>query len=281
MARIAKYAFLSLFTILSSLNVYAEVNDSAIKTTWGYKGNIGPEYWAKLNPNFALCATGKTQSPVNIMKKFKFSTNFKLTVNYEPAPLIIMDDGPTSLQIGSVQTIINEGHGIQVNFHDEYAKKESIIFDSNTYLLKEIHFHSPSENQLHGRGFPLEIHFVHQGENGKLAVIGVFVDGGNPNPALQKIIDHLPKEPGKEFEIANEKINPLDLLPVKKNYYSFMGSLTTPPCSEGVQWILMDDVITASPAQILQLRQAANGANARTVQPLNYRAVTFSMEKIQ
>lgn len=270
----------SLILCLMSAITFAQVNDSSVKIKWAYKGNIGPERWAQLSPDFALCATGKLQSPVNIMRKVKIADH-KLAINYQPAPLIIIDDGTTPLTIGTKQTIIDDGHGIQINFHGDNAAKETIDYAGSTYHLVQFHFHSPSENELHGRAYPLEIHFVHQGDDGKLVVIGVFVQGGNANPVLQQIINNLPKDSGQEHEIANTNINPIDLLPMKKNYYSFMGSLTTPPCIEGVQWILMDDAITASPAQILQIRKAAGGANARPVQPLNHRTINFSMEKIQ
>lgn len=282
MARMAFYNFCTLCVMLVCFvgNSFAALNDSAIQTKWGYLGNIGPERWAQLSPAFALCASGKMQSPVNIMKKVKIGDH-KLIVHYEDAPLILIDDGSTTLNIDNNQTIIDDGHGIQVNFHPDTQLKETIELAGKTYKLIQFHFHSPSENQLHGRGSPLEIHFVHQSDDGKVAVIGVFVHAGEANPVLQTIINNLPKEERKEFLIADTRINPLNLMPVKKNYYGFMGSLTTPPCNEGIQWLLMDDAITASPAQIQQIRNAAGGANARPVQPLNQRAITFSMEKIQ
>jgi carbonic anhydrase len=257
---------------------YAEVNDSGIKIKWGYKGNIGPERWGQLDPRFALCAAGLAQSPVNITKKVTASPH-SLTLAYTPAPLDIINDGPTEVQIGDMKTIIYDGHGIEVNFPSLLSSlKETITFDGKTYRLVQFHIHTPSENEWHGQLFPLEIHFVHQGENGQLAVIAVFAKGGKANPELQKIIDNLPQDKAIEHEIAGQSINPIALMPAKKDYYSLMGSLTTPPCSEGVKWIVMTDPITISPAQIIKLKRAVGGANARPVQKLNKRVVNYSVQ---
>ena len=163
---------------------------------------------------------------------------------------------------------------MQLNFHTD--PRESISLNGKDYKLVQFHIHTPSEHLWHGQSFAMEIHFVHQGENGELAVIGVFVKGGAENSALQKIVNNLPERNGIEQTINGEQINPADLLPAKHDYYSYAGSLTTPPCSEGVQWIVLSEPITASPAQILKIRKAAKGANARPMQALNERELMFS-----
>ncbi|OGT61708.1 MAG: hypothetical protein A3E85_01935 [Gammaproteobacteria bacterium RIFCSPHIGHO2_12_FULL_45_12] len=253
------------------------VNDSAVKVKWGYKGDIVPERWGKLTPAFALCATGKMQSPIDITQKIQIVPH-GLSWQYQSAPMIIMDNGDTPLNLDGHQMIINEGHGVQLNFKDS-PPREMITFLGNPYRLVEFHFHSPSENRWHGQSFPMEMHFVHQGKAGKVAVIGVFVKAGEANPAIQQIVENLPKVEGRPFTIKGKRINPADLMPHGKAYYHFKGSLTTPPCSEGLQWVVMADAITASPAQIALLRKAMGGDNARAVQPLNHRQISFSAEE--
>jgi carbonic anhydrase len=189
-----------------------------------------------------------------------------------------MENGLTELNIGGNQAIINDGHTIQANFHAKPVL-ESIRYAGNTYQLLQLHFHSPSENELNGESAPLEIHFVHQGPDGKVVVVGVLVKGGSFNPTLQSIIDHLPQPDGKEYIVDNEMINPQDLFPLDHDYYSFIGSLTTPPCLQGLEWIVMAGTITASPGQIAIIRKAIGGSNARAVQPLNHRVIAYSMGK--
>src|SRR5579885_685780 len=252
---------------------YADVNESGIKTSWGYKGNNGPERWGQLAPAFIQCAKGKAQSPISIVKKVNKIPG-SLVINYQSSPVSIKYDGNTSLMIGSTQTIINDGHSMQINFSHGQAN-ENIKLNGVEYRLVQFHLHSPSENELRGQNFPLEIHFVHQGSDGKVAVIGVFVKGGAANPVLENMIKQFPNDKGVEHPVQGS-INPADLLPVKRDYYSFMGSLSTPPCTEGLQWIVMSDTITASQSQILLFRKAMGGSNARPVQPLNKRVINYS-----
>lgn len=255
-------------------NVFSAVDDSGIKVKWGYTGDIGPQEWGRLNPAFAACANGKTQSPINISKKSKTTFN-SLMIHYQSAPLRIIDDGNTELNIGNARIMTNEGHGIQVNF-PQNSLKEAIIFKEKEYRLLQFHIHTPSETTLNGHAFPMEIHFVHQRENGQVAVIAVLVKVGASNSVLQNLIDHFPADHGIEQIIKDDQINPLDLIPKKQDYYNFMGSLTTPPCTEGLQWIVMPNTITATAEQITAFKNAINEANARPVQPLNNRPVYFS-----
>jgi carbonic anhydrase len=257
--------------------VYAATNDIATKVTWGYKGNIGPERWAQLDPGFSLCVLGDHQSPINILKRVQATTH-ALQVHYRLAPLMITRDGTTDLMIGHQQTIVRDGQGIQVDFHQS-KQPMFIMLAGKQYDLVQLHFHSPSENQLQGQSFPLEVHFVHQGEQGTIVIIGVLVRGGEANPALEKIIAHLPSDRGQEHVVNGENMHPGVFLPTNRDYYDFVGSLTTPPCTEGIQWLVMANAITASPSQIARLRQAIGGANARPVKSLHQRAVSYAMEK--
>jgi len=173
--------------------------------------------------------------------------------------------------------VLNTGYGdfelrFDPNKPDEVQKaKETITYAGNEYELVQFHFHSPSETLWHQQSFPLEIHFVHQGKDGKAAILAVLIKGGNANPTLEQILNHLPKEQRKEIPVPGVGVDPSALLPADQRYYAFMGSLTSPPCSEGFQWIVMPSPITASPAQILRVRQETHGTNARPVQPLNNR----------
>ncbi|VVC76651.1 Carbonic anhydrase [Aquicella siphonis] len=252
----------------------ADMNDSSVKVKWGYIGNNGPVRWGQLNPAFALCSKGQSQSPINIDKKFK-KMDSDLEIHYQPAMMRIVDDGITQLLIKSTQTVINDGHGIQLNFPRNGAR-ETIRFGGVDYHLEQFHMHSPSENTLNGQAFPMEIHFVHQGDDGKVAVIGVFVKAGKANPVLQNLIDHFPSDEGIEHSLQGVQINPVDLLPERRAFFYFSGSLTTPPCTEGLQWIVMPEPITASSAQILLFRNAAGGENARPVQPRHKRKIFYS-----
>lgn len=276
------YFWLILMTaVFFSTALLAATNDSGIKTQWGYRGHTGPEFWGRLSPHFLLCGEGTSQSPINISKN-DIQTANTLSLHYEPAPLVIMDDGNTELTIGTTQTIFNDGHTIQINFSGKQQRhaNDFINFRGDTYQLVQFHFHSPSENQLNGDSAPLEMHFVHQGKKGKVLVIGVLIKGGGANPDLQDIIDHLPVADGKAHAIPGQTVSPSHLFPLDNDYYSFQGSLTTPPCTEGLQWVVMASTITASPAQIATIRKALGGTNARAVQPLNNRVIAYSPGKI-
>jgi len=272
----ASVASLILLSCLFGVAAEAAVNDAGVKVPWSYVGNTGPQHWGMLSPAFEICDTGKMQSPVNLGRK-KTRVPYDLKINYHNAPLDIGENIPTELTIGSNQTITNAGHAIQINFHDKKAK-ETITYAGNEYELVQFHFHSPSETLWHQQSFPLEIHFVHQGKDGKAAILAVLIKGGNANPTLEQILNHLPKEQRKEIPVPGVGVDPSALLPADQRYYAFMGSLTSPPCSEGFQWIVMPSPITASPAQILRVRQETHGTNARPVQPLNNRVFSYAVQ---
>jgi carbonic anhydrase len=276
-----KYILTStLYTLLISgsfvsLPAFAAPEAAGANVSWTYSGALGPQNWANLDPDFSLCSEGKTQSPINIPENVPNVTDL-LSIHYVPSPLVIMENGNTALMLGDVPTVFNDGHSIQVNFNNA---KETINFDGTHYQLLQFHFHTPSETTINGKAFAGEIHFVHQGPNGSAAVLAVLIKPGKANPALQEILDHLPAQTGKASIAAGQNINPAALLPVSQNYYHFMGSLTTPPCTEGLQWFVLTQPITASPAQIRALTTAIGGPNARPTQPLNQRALTASVDQ--
>ena len=269
---------IAIFFIIGMNAAFAQaINDAGVKIKWGYKGNIVPVRWAQLDPQFSLCATGKAQSPINITKKTTKATN-KLSFHYTASPLHLVTDGKTDLTLGQNHVEILDGHSVQLNFPTQSAKN-TVNFNDVAYRLLQLHFHTPSETEWNNQVFPLEIQFVHQGDNGKVLILAVLVKGGAENAGLKKIIEHLHSEKSKIDILPSSKINPMDLLPAKHNrYYSYAGSLTAPPCTEGVQWVVMADTITATPAQILILRAAMGGANARPVQPLHKRVILYTTE---
>lgn len=219
---------------------------------WGYQGEDGAENWGKLHPDFALCATGKNQSPIDITNTLDADTP-TITVNY----------------VANGNEVLHNGHTIQVNF----AAGSSITLRGNTYQLKQFHFHTPSENLIDGKSYPLEGHLVHADDKGNLAVIGVMFNVGEVNPVLTAAWQNMPNKADTKNTIATP-VNALGLLPNNQDYYRFNGSLTTPPCSEGVTWIVMKDAMTASQAQINQFVGAmGHTANNRPVQPVNARPV--------
>ncbi len=251
---------------LSTLTVYA---DNKTDVVWNYTGTTGPSYWGQLDKQFATCATGKTQSPINIVQPYR-PAPFSLELKYQIAPMIIVNDGETALMINRDKTIVRD-HAVQLNFTD--IMHETILFNGKAFHLREFHFHTPAETAFNGLIQPMEIHFVHQSEDNQVAVLAVFVKTGAANPALQDIIAHIPADKGVAHEIDNGTVNPMKLMPNMKNYYYYAGSLTTPPCTEGLHWLVIPDSITASAEQIDAFKKAVGGNNARPLQPANQRTI--------
>lgn len=225
---------------------------------WSYKGTTGPMHWGSLDPAFNLCATGKQQSPININSKKIPVSSASFALHTQPATYSVMADG----------------RSVQLKVSPDQQNTETLKLDGQSWYLQEFRFHTPSETQRLGASAPGEIHFTYQGSDGKLAVVAVFVKVGAANSVLQSIISNLPKEEGKEAAMR-EPLDISNLLSTKGGAYQFVGSLTTPPCTEGVTWLVMVDAMTASSEQIVKLRKAAHGANARPVQPLNKRQIVI------
>lgn len=220
-------------------------------STWGYEGAQGPEHWGNLCPEFAPCKDGKCQAPIDITG----------TVKAEPGN-IVFDYRPTPLKV------IDNGHSIQVN----YGEGSFFRAGGKVFKLLQFHFHSPSENTVNGKTFDMEMHLVHQSSQGELAVVGVFYNIGKQHPTMQTIWDNIPAETGREKTIPSIKVNAVDLLPANGSYFYFDGSLTTPPCTEGVRWYVLKNAPDVSKAQVEKFL-AVIGANARPVHPLYGRTV--------
>lgn len=215
---------------------------------WDYTDPAG---WGALGENaeYALCASGQAQSPIDISGAQELSLS-DIEFNYAPSAL----------------NIFNNGHTIEV----EYAEGSSITYNEIEYNLKQFHFHTPSEHQVNGETFGMELHFVHKDANGALAVVGVLLrETDVDNPAFADIFARLPAEKG-EPEPTELTINAADLLPVERLFTTYVGSLTTPPCSQGVRWLVLSEPVALSSAQI-DAFAAIFALNARPVQDLNTR----------
>jgi carbonic anhydrase len=227
---------------------------------WDYGTERGPASWGKLDAEYAKCGDGASQSPID------FSTTATAA-----APDVTMSYSPQELRIVHHEhkaDLVNTGHSIQVNF----PGADTLVIGGTAYTLVQFHFHSPSEHTVNGKHYPLEMHFVHKSADNKLAVVGVFVEEGQRHPVFDPVLKNLPKEKGKEVHFENVSVNVDDLLPRNRSTYRYEGSLTTPPCSEGVSWIVFTTPVEFSPEQIGAFRGVLNGNN-RPTQPLNARQV--------
>ncbi|QOP45939.1 carbonic anhydrase [Sulfurimonas paralvinellae] len=222
---------------------------------WGYTGHEDPTHWGDLNPKYAECKLGGSQSPININKDIIVETKGLAPIDFH--------------YTSGAAEVINNGHSVQVNI-----KPGSFIkVDGKEFELKQFHFHTPSENQIDGKNFPLEAHFVHQAKDGSLAVVAVMFENGKENEIINKIWKKMPHEAGKKVAcgLSAEMIN--ELLPKEKAYYRFDGSLTTPPCSEGVRWFVLKDYSEVSKDEVNEFLHTLHHPNNRPVQPVNARKV--------
>ncbi len=209
--------------------------------------------WALLDPAYKTCGASKKQSPINIQATTPLPTGPNFSYNYLP----------------SHGKISNNGHTIIVNL----AKGNQLLVNGNEYELLQFHFHTPSENRINNRAFPMEMHMVHKNRQGQLAVVAVMIQAGPPNPLLDRL--PLPAQKGQSTNSQGNNLNPVLLLPYDRNTFTFSGSLTTPPCSENVGWIVMKTPITVTP-QTLARFQKVLGKNNRPVQPANGRTIFSS-----
>lgn len=209
---------------------------------WSYAGEGGPEQWAKLKPEFDLCDRGSRQSPIDIRDG--------IAVELEPIRF--------DYRAGGFH-VIDNGHTVQVNV----APGNSIAITGRRYDLVQFHFHRPSEERIDGRQFDMSVHLVHKDPAGRLAVVALLLDRGSAHPGVQQVWNNLPLE--KQMPVPGHgELDPAGLLPQDQGYFTYMGSLTTPPCSEGVLWLVMQQPVQVSTQQV--------GIFAR-LYPLNARPV--------
>ncbi|MDO8250821.1 MAG: carbonic anhydrase family protein [Rhodoferax sp.] len=220
---------------------------------WSYAGENGPQAWGKLRPDFNICALGKRQSPINIEESGTLQGPAEpLRFNYQP----------------SSGSVVNNGHTIQVDLFGD----NSLTVRDSTYKLVQFHFHHPSEEQVNYRGFAMVAHLVHKNAEGQLAVVAVLLDPGVANALVNKVWTYMPLDAGDRVRMPTGLIDMNELLPKDQRYYQFMGSLTTPPCTEGVLWLVLKQPTPVSREQIKLFSQLFP-LNARPVQAVNGRPI--------
>lgn len=229
----------------------AHAESSHEKGHWSYHGDSGPEFWATLDPAFAACATGKQQSPINIETAFVQALD-RPQIHYQPSKLSIQNNGHT------LQHTVDAGSFLELG--------------PDRYELLQFHFHAPSEEAIGGKRFAMDAHLVHKSESGQLAVLTVlFEQGKKDHPLFDTLWKSLPTT--NETRIFEKQMfSPAQILPTDLAYWTFMGSLTTPPCSEGVRWLVLKTPVQLSKKQLDRFRRLYP-MNARPIQPVNQRAV--------
>ncbi len=222
---------------------HAEAAGHGGELHWSYEGEGGPEHWGELKPEYRLCASGKRQSPIDIRDGIRVDLE-KIQFDYQPSGFAVLDNG----------------HTIQVNM----APGNSLQVMGRRFELLQFHFHKPSEERVNGRQYDMVAHLVHKDPDGRLAVVAVLLERGRDQPLVQTVWNNLPLEKGEALT-APGQMDLNQLLPEDRAYYTYMGSLTTPPCSEGVLWMVMRQPVQVSASQ-LNIFAKLYPMNARPVQ---------------
>lgn len=221
----------------------------SLQPSWSYGGATGPEHWGALDPAYSACALGRAQSPVEISEQ---ATGTPVPIQFEYRP--------------TAGEAINNGHSIQVNM----PSGNRITQGERTYELVQFHFHAAAEHHIDAHVSPMELHLVHRSDDGSLAVVGVLIERGDQNAALEPLFARLPAVEGRTAAVP-----PIDieaLLPADRRHAEYMGSLTTPPCTEGVRWNVLRTPIQLSPEQIEAYLRLYDHT-ARPLEPLNGRRI--------
>jgi carbonic anhydrase len=251
----------TIFTVLA-LSVVAALSlpsgsRAQWKTPWSYEGPKGPDHWGDLDPDYAACKAGKEQSPIDIRSANKVDLP-AIRFEYKSGPLRIINNGYTAVRVN-----YPPGNG---NF---------LIVGDKRYELTQFHFHRPSEEFIQGKPYDMVIHLMHAAGDGKVAAVAVFLNSGSANATIQRLWEHMPRTAGKETRIAGVAVNPAGLLPHDTGYYTYMGSQTAPPCSEGVTWFVLKTPIDISADEISAFAKLYPH-DVRPPQPLNGRVVQES-----
>lgn len=226
---------------------------------WTYAGDTGPTHWGDLSSEWATCKTGTSQSPIDLETK---------------AAAVDAKLGPIAFKYGKLPlSILNNGHTVQVPNDKDY----SITVSGETYKLAQFHLHTPSEHLVNGKPADLELHLVHKSDKGAFTVVGILFKKGKENKALAPVFANAPAEVTTEAKpVDKAELDLTKILPSKHSFYSYSGSLTTPPCSEGVNWVVLETVAEVSEAQIAKFREVTHGDTTRPAQPLGSRKVARS-----
>lgn len=231
---------------LATVSMFAAATVAAQSLDWRYTDADQPENWSAANPAYAACDAGMMQSPIDLSDANALG-EIEIAAAY----------GPTAgtLRLGQHKVQVDAGQG------------QGMISGDRLFNLIQVHFHTPSEHAIDGERYPLVAHFVHATDDGTLGVLGVMFEEGEANPGLQQIIDAVP-----QGNNASVTVDMAAMVPDELEVYRYMGSLTTPPCSENVNWHVVDDVLEASPAQIAAM-EGALSFSARSLQPANNRLI--------
>ncbi len=227
------------------------------KTAWSYEGARGPEHWGDLDPDYAACKNGKEQSPIDIQSAEKAELP-AIRFEYKSGPLKIINNGYTAVRVNYAK-----GNG---NF---------LIVGDVRYELTQFHFHHPSEEYIHGKPYDMGIHLMHVAGDGKVAGVVVLLKAGKSNATVEQLWKYMPQAAGQEQEIPGEEVNPAGLLPRDHAYYTYMGSQTAPPCTEGVAWYVLKTPMEISTEEINEFAKLYPH-DVRPVQGLNGRVVKES-----
>ena len=239
--RNAKHERLSVAVLLGSILIAFSVSASE----FGYYGDIGPDFWRDLDPAWETCENGTQQSPVDLWQQRVYP---RLVTRY--------DDQTTG-------EIFNNGHTIEVEITEG---NNTLTLDGTEYALAQFHFHTASEHRVEGRGYDMELHLVHTSAGGQIAVIGVFLKRGDATGALEPIFTNLPDIGELNVKVAlGFDFDPQQFLPSSGKHYRYSGSLTTPPCTEGVKWVVMKEPVTILDEDLAQFA-ARISFNARYTQ---------------
>ncbi len=225
---------------------------------WSYEGEGGPAHWAQLKPDYASCGRGQRQSPIAIEDSETLQG---------PAEAIAFNYAPSS------GTVTNTGHSIEVQLSGD----NSLSVRGQTYQLVQFHFHHPAEERINSRVYPMVAHLVHRHATGQLAVLAVLLEEGEANPLIQKVWTHMPLDVKDSVPLPAGLIHVAEILPRDQRYYQYIGSLTTPPCTEGVLWLILKQPVSISREQ-LRLFGQLYADNARPVQPRNGRPVRDAVQ---
>lgn len=230
--------------------LHGHVSANTAPLQWQYDGDQGPSHWGALAPTTAFCEKGIHQSPINIQTASHLHGHDGLLVHYSAIR----------------GYVVTSPHTVEVDFQTG----GTLEILGRSYALKEFHFHEPSEHQLNGRAYPMEAHLVHRDETGHLVVVAVLMDLGTESASMSAVWERIPS--GKQEAVRDLLFNPQDLLPKNLHHYAYDGSLTTPPCTEGVHWIVLREPIAITASHIERFVSLI-GHNARPVQPLNEREI--------
>jgi carbonic anhydrase len=228
-----------------------KASNTSSNQDWDYQGKNGPTLWGELNPNYASCSSGVNQSPVA----------FDTTIHAALKPIRTIHKFPAK----EIELI---HRGLRIHFKEG----NMMVLDKNAFQLKHIDFHTPSEHQLNGQSYPLEIQLFHQDNKKNVAITSVLFQNGEPHAEIAELISELPKKMGELIKLKT-RFTPNEVMPTNNRYYRYSGSLTTPPCSEGIRWVIMKSPLQASSEQIAAISKVIGTANNRPIQPLNGRTV--------